>query len=227
MRRLAVLSLSLVALALTGCPYNTCDFPIRCVEACDTRTVVSYACGPCPAGSVPIQSCPIDAGPDAPTGDAGPLPDASPADVPSSDVRADVSGADVPLSTVPDVVSPDCGPADGPALRFGFFQSRLPGRCDGDPGLRSVSLYVHDLGGATFPPVAPTTISSTASSGGSASECPGGSPPCRISGDFSLTLDSYTEGVGATGSYTIAWPDGSTTTGAFDAEWCGSRPPCG
>lgn len=214
------------ALLLAGCPIEPtpCDFPIRCVDNCTDRNEVSFMCGECPSGSVPIGSCVVDGGlPDSPTADVPVADTALPLDAPVVDSPT----TDAPL-IASQVVSPDCGPADGAAYRFGFFEGPVGPTCTADAAVGSVSFYVHDLGGLTLPPVAPTTItSSTATNHGAATECPGGSPPCRTSSDWTLELTTFTTDVGASGNYTIRWEDGGTTTGNFDAVWCGSRPLCG
>lgn len=204
---------------LAGCPSSPtrCDFPVRCVDDCISRNEVSYMCGDCPAGSVRISTCVDDAGP--PSEDASFYPDVP--DAPA----ADVPTVDAPVPAGDDIVAPACGPADGPALRFGSYASLNPALCAGDPAGRAVEIMFHDLGEAPYPPVAPTTVTSTeAASNGFATECPGGSPPCRTSQDWELTLDTFEEEVGATGSYVIHWEDGSTTSGNLAATWCDEGP---
>jgi hypothetical protein len=56
-----LLSLFVLILASPACVPVPCDFPVRCVDSCATRNEVSFMCGACPVGSVPISSC-IDAG---------------------------------------------------------------------------------------------------------------------------------------------------------------------
>jgi hypothetical protein len=124
-----------------------------------------------------------------------------------------------------EVISRACGPADGFALRLGLYESPPLAECAGDPLEGSLTFFIHDLGGATLPPTSGTVVTSTlASSNGVADECPGGTPPCRTSQTWSVTFDSYTEDVGATGSYSVTWEGGEISTGNFSAVWCDRGP---
>jgi hypothetical protein len=122
---------------------------------------------------------------------------------------------------------PSCGPADGPAFQLDLFQASVAA-CTVDDTLRTLGFYVHDLGGASLPPSAGSVITSTPSAAsGTANRCPGGTPPCESSETWTLTFDTFVMGTGASGSYSVTWEDGSTSTGQFDAGWCGDRPVCG
>ena len=137
----------------------------------------------------------------------------------------DAGASDAPLPTQGSYVSDTCGPADGPALQITISEFLDPAACTADPLHASTSFYIHDLAGGTLPPSAGTTITSTAAaSNGSASQCPGGSPPCRVSEDWSITFTSYAVDGGAAGQYTITWGDGSTSVGSFDATRCEHGP---
>lgn len=122
-------------------------------------------------------------------------------------------------------IARSCGPADGPALQLTISDFLDPSMCTADPARASTMFYVHDLGGATLPPTAGATITSTmAASNGNATQCPGGSPPCRLSEDFSITFATYSDTGGATGQYTITWMGGEVSTGTFVATRCETGP---
>jgi hypothetical protein len=83
-----------------------------------------------------------------------------------------------------------------------------------------------------FPLVDGTSITSSASGGGfgngTATACPGGTPPCQSSQTWTLTFDTFQDMNSASGSYSITWEDGSNASGRFDASWCEPFPPlCG
>lgn len=142
--------------------------------------------------------------------------DASATDAPSTEDAAVMGNAFIARS---------CGPADGPALQITISDFRDPSMCTADPLRPSTMFYVHDLGGASLPPTAGATITSTmASSNGSATQCPGGSPPCRLSEDWSITFATYEDRGGATGQYTITWIGGEVSTGTFVATRCEAGP---
>lgn len=152
--------------------------------------------------------------------DAGPRADA-PATLDASG-SGDYAGA---------YLSPECAPDDGPALRLTLFDVAVP-ECSADTSARSLSFYLFSGTDDIFPITAPVTITSSSAGGGlgngSATECPGGSPPCRSSQDWSLTFETFTQDVGATGTYAITFADGSSASGRFDASWCSFAPPtCG
>lgn len=128
-------------------------------------------------------------------------------------------------------ISPECAPDDGAALRLTVWEGAVP-ECSADPARRSLSFYFFEGTDTFFPIVAPETITSRTTSGGfgngSATACPGGTPPCRVSQDWSLTFESFEDGVGASGSYSITFADGTMESGRFDASWCSFAPPtCG
>lgn len=192
---------------------------------CSLLFTLAALLGGCPSNNACEDICP-DGGADAPLADA-PLDAPLGADVPTGE-DAPVLGTDAPAEDAPpsanEVIGRRCGPADGFALELGIFQ-RAGDSCTGDPSARSLTFFIHDLGGASLPPTAGSTVTSTtARANGNASECPGGSPPCRTSDTWSVTFDTYEADVSATGSYTITWGDGSSSTGNFDATWCETGP---
>ena len=163
---------------------------------------------------------------DAPRGDA-PGPDAIGADANRADaVGADANRGDAGASQYTGAyVARACGPADGPALTLLLYAASVPATCSADPTRPSLDFFIHDLGGATLPPTPGSTITSTAAaSNGSATECPGGAPPCLTSDDWSVTFDTFTVDGPASGSYTIHWLDATSTTGSFDATNCSAGP---
>ncbi len=197
----------LVALALAGCPGTTTTDdagppPLDALASPDS---------PLPADDAAVEDacwCTGDAPPpiDAARADVGPVNDAGP-------VLGD------------SLIANDCGPADGLALRLTISAFLELASCSADPTRASTAFYIHDLGGATLPPTAGTTITSTtASSSGTASSCPGGSPPCRVTEDWTLTFDTYATDGGATGQYMIRWVGGEVSTGTFDATRCSTGP---
>lgn len=203
--RLLVVSLPFASLALlAGCGPVECFRAIRCVESCG-GPVLQSGCSPCPAGTFDDLVCRGDAGPDSGGRDA--------------------AAADAPAASLPfHLIRHDCGPADGPALHVGLYTSVDPA-CGGDPLLPSITLYVYPTGSVTFPPAAGTVITSTAAApSGMVSACPGGTPPCRTSQDFTVTFDAYADGVDATGTYEATFTDGSTERGSFEAMWCERTP---
>jgi hypothetical protein len=139
------------------------------------------------------------------------------------------SATDTGVGTSGAFIARDCGPADGPALRLLMSEALDPSSCSHDPLRPSTQFYVHDLGGATLPPAAGATITSTvAASNGTATVCPGGRPPCRLSEDWTLTFVTYDDAAGATGQYVIRFDDGTMAMGNFAATRCESDPPiCG
>lgn len=122
-------------------------------------------------------------------------------------------------------VSRTCGPADGPALTLTISDFLDATTCSADGERASTYFFIHDLGGATIPPTSGATItSSTAESNGTATHCPGGSPPCRLSETWSVTFTTYADDGGASGQYVIMWEGGETSTGTFQATRCTSGP---
>ncbi|MBK8171913.1 MAG: hypothetical protein IPK60_16400 [Sandaracinaceae bacterium] len=120
-----------------------------------------------------------------------------------------------------------CGPADGPAFELALFNSSVPA-CTVDASLEALTFYVHDLSGATVPPVAGTVINSTeASSSGTANRCRGAGGPCESTETWTLSFTSYTGGEGAVGTYNVTWSDGSVSAGQFNANWCDGMAICG
>lgn len=123
----------------------------------------------------------------------------------------------------------DCGPADGRALRLILWTFPVP-ECSADPARPSLEFYLY---GSFFPITPGATITVTPPSGGglgdgSATACPGGTPPCRTSQDFTLTFATFTEDAEASGTYSVRHADGTTDSGSFAASWCEAFPPiCG
>lgn len=176
---------------------------------------------------------PVDSG--GGESDSGPLADAQVApDAPSTDdagpATADAASPGDGGAAATAYVSDSCGPADGPAIQLLIFDAPGAAACTADDSMRTLSFYVHDLGGAVVPPRSGDTITSTmASSSGTASECPGGTPPCRLSETWTLTFDGYVDGGDASGRFSVTWADGTTTSGQFDATRCETGVPtrCG
>ncbi len=126
----------------------------------------------------------------------------------------------------------DCAPDDGLAYRILLYEVAASD-CGSDGVSRSLSFYFFEGSDRFFPLMSGSTVTSTTSSGGfgngSATACPGGTPPCRTSQTFTLTFDTFDDMSRAAGSYSITWEDGETANGTFDASWCeGFGPPlCG
>lgn len=125
-------------------------------------------------------------------------------------------------------VARECGPDDGPALRLTLWDAAVP-ECGADPDRRSLDVYLHDGASSVFPIEAGETVTSTvAASNGTATECPGGTPPCRSTQDWSITFTTFVQGSRAAGTYRVTFADGAGATGSFDATWCEPVPPlCG
>jgi hypothetical protein len=88
--------------------------------------------------------------------------------------------------------SDECAPDDGRALRIVI--SDAIDACAADPSQPSIDFYLFSGTDSVFPIVAPATITSesgTTFGNGSATECPGGTPPCRTSQDWSITFDVF------------------------------------
>lgn len=125
----------------------------------------------------------------------------------------------------------DCAPDDGLAYRILLWDVAVP-ECSADPARRSLSFYIFSGTDVIFPLADGSVVTSTTSSGGfgngSATLCPGGTPPCLTSQEFTLRFDRFTDMSGASGTYTIMFETGPQT-GRFDASWCeGFGPPmCG
>lgn len=203
-----LLSLSILsAIALTGCPGTTSVDAGVDASAPDARTEMPDAVctGCCDASCV----------------DAFRAADAF--------ASVDAYSADDAPHRYNAIVASSCGPADGPAIELNISDTIDRSSCSPDPLRASTTFYIHDLGGATLPPTPGATITSVDGAiHGNASQCPGGSPPCRSSEHFSVTFATYSVTGGASGQYTIQWSDGTTTSGTFDADRCMSRPPvCG
>jgi hypothetical protein len=208
--RIAPLSIATalsLPMLLAGCPGTA--------STTDDAFVVGADAG---AEDAPVAT--LDApGADAPSGEDAPSLHDAPA------MGDATSASDAPIPTSGAYVADSCGPADGPALQITISDTLDPTSCSADPMRASTSFYLHDLGGATLPPAAGSTFTSTAAaSNGSAVQCPGGSPPCRLSETFSITFTRYEIDGGATGQYTITWEGGETSTGNFDAARCESGP---
>jgi hypothetical protein len=175
----------------------------------------------------------IDAAPaeDGGTRDAGAeggagLADAAISDaaLPGEDAATDSGAGDAGEAFSRSYVRPSCGPADGPAFELALFDGSVAA-CSIDGAPLSVSFYVHDLSGAPIPPMGGNVITSTtALPSGTANRCLAG--VCESSEDWSLTVRSYDVAMGARGSYTVLWADGSRSAGQFDAAWCAGRPRC-
>jgi len=197
----------LVAFALAGCPGTTTTDD----AGPPAPDALASPDSPLPANDAAVEDACWCAGDAPPPLDAAP-PAGGPANAPRPRTR--------------DWHHPnDCGPADGLALRLTISAFLELSSCSADPTRASTAFYIHDLGGATLPPTAGSTITSTtASSNGTASSCPGGSPPCRVTEDWTITFDSYAADGGATGQYTIRWVGGEVSTGTFDATRCSTGP---
>lgn len=125
----------------------------------------------------------------------------------------------------------DCAPDDGLAYRLLLWDQAVP-ECSADGARRSLSFTIFEGTDLFFPLSNGTSITSTASGvgfgNGTATACPGGTPPCLSSQSWTLTFDTFEDMSRANGSYSITWEDGSTTSGRFDATWCEVSPPlCG
>lgn len=125
----------------------------------------------------------------------------------------------------------DCAPDDGPAYRIILYQGAVP-ECSADPARASLSFYFFQGTDPIFPLMSGSVVTATSAGGGigtgSATYCPGGTPPCQTSSDFTLTFETYEDLTRASGTYSVDLPTG-TRTGRFDASWCeGFGPPvCG
>jgi hypothetical protein len=142
----------------------------------------------------------------------------------------DDAGRDAPASGryAGAYVMNECGPADGAANRLILWAFPVP-ECSADPAQPSLDFYLH---GDFLPITAGETITVTPPSsglgGGRATACPGGTPPCRTSQDFTLTFATFEADVGARGTYEVRFADGTSESGSFDATWCQAFPPlCG
>lgn len=121
------------------------------------------------------------------------------------------------------MISRDCGPDDGPAVRITLAED-ISLMCRPDGFGASLEIYVW-----VSPITAPQTISfGPEQQNGSATLCLGGLAPCLIATSGTIELDGFTQGVGANGSFSIVFGDG-TETGTFDADWCNPPTPilCG
>ncbi len=128
-------------------------------------------------------------------------------------------------------IGPECAPDDGLAYYLTLWDGAVP-ECSADPARRSLSFYLFEGTDSFLPITAPVTINSNRTGGGfgngSATECPGGSPPCRTAESWTLTFETFEDDAGASGTYSLTFADGSTTSGRFDASWCSFAPPmCG
>lgn len=121
-------------------------------------------------------------------------------------------------------LTPDCAPNDGAALTLTLYEAPVP-ECSADPDRRSLTFYFYPESAELFPIEAGDTIDST-NAGGSVSQCPGGTPPCRAADSWSITFTTYEEEGAASGTYTATF-DGETISGSFDATWCNPGLVCG
>ncbi|MBN8611084.1 MAG: hypothetical protein J0L92_10895 [Deltaproteobacteria bacterium] len=201
--RTASLASSLaLSLALTGCPGDPAQ----------------------PDAFAGLDGCAcVDGGPSStPDSPNLELPDAPSVEVPDAPSMSDAPSPDDSGPVVGDsFVARTCGPADGAALTITISDALDVPSCSADPERPSTSFYIHDLGGATLPPTAGATITSTtAASNGTGSVCPGGRPPCRVSETWSVTFTSYADDGAASGQYAITFEDGAMSTGTFQATRC-------
>ena len=121
-----------------------------------------------------------------------------------------------------------CGPDGGAGLQILLYAVPVP-ECSADLDRPSLTINLYEGADLFFPITDGETVTSTAShNNGSASYCPGGEAPCRVTGDWAVTFTSYAEGGSAMGTYSLTFPD-DEMTGDFDALLCtGFGPPdCG
>ncbi len=125
----------------------------------------------------------------------------------------------------------DCAPDDGLAYRLVLFQAAVP-ECSADPSRASLSFWFFEGTDAIFPLMDGSVVTSSAAGGGfgngTATYCPGGTPPCETSPEFTLRFERFEDLGRAAGTYTVELPTG-TRSGVFDASFCeGFGPPmCG
>jgi len=122
-------------------------------------------------------------------------------------------------------LSPDCAPDDGAALSLRLYEVAVP-ECSADTDHRVLSFYLFE-GATSFLPIEAGETLTSSSASGSATACPGGEAPCRSGESWSLTFETYAEGTGASGTYTVTFDDGETVSGRFDAAWCDPGVVCG
>lgn len=150
--------------------------------------------------------------------------DGSQADAATSDGPS----ADAPASSFAvNLVERTCGPTDGPAVTLALGAGHDPETCtlDVDAGNLTISIYLDG-----WPVEAPVTYSFDPEDlTGAALMCPGGDAACRSASAGQVHFDTFSEGVGASGTYQLTM-EGGPVTGGFDASWCqpeGGGPYCG
>ena len=134
--------------------------------------------------------------------------------------RGDASAGQYPLH----IISPSCGPADGPAVRITLGEPDAQDSCAIDQLAPHVLLDVW-----TQEIEAPVTFSfAPTEASGSGAFCPGGTAPCRSYPNGDIHFDTYAAGEGARGNWRLLG-DEEMVTGDFDAAWCepANPPPCG
>jgi len=208
---LPCLAALVISSALAGCPGD----PVGPDAGRDAREPLDAVSALDSGREEPDAFSPLDA-PIECDDNCSPSFDSGAGDAPSADDAAVMGNA---------FIARTCGPADGFALSLIISDFLDRSMCTADPLRASTQFFVHDLGGASLPPTPGMAITSTAAaSNGNATQCPGGSPPCRLSEEWSLTFATYSDTGGASGQYTITWIGGETSTGSFLATRCEMGP---
>lgn len=158
---------------------------------------------------------------DAATFDADPTaPDADPTRPDADPNRPDATVR----SFANEIITNDCAPNDGPALRIHLTDDTIDAECRGQGFGRSIELLIY-----TRSITAPQTITfSETNFAGGGTECLGGAAPCLFTQEGEVHFETYVPDVGASGTWTLDF-NGNVQTGTFEVDWCDPATPlfCG
>jgi len=155
----------------------------------------------------------------------GSLTDATPSGsdaAPQADASVLVDAADSNYGV--QIIRPSCAPNDEASVRI-----LLGSLADGDPCAVDESLPSVDLQIWAREIEAPANFSFAPGEAlGAGAFCPGGGQPCRAADTGEVQFDSFEDGAGAVGTWTLFEEDAGTS-GEFTATWCEPDPPepCG
>jgi hypothetical protein len=125
---------------------------------------------------------------------------------------------------------PDCGPADGAALRLGMDPGDAQSCEVAVAGAHQLSFYLwRNLPANRDLPATLTIGTDHGHADGSATYCadPSGGTACVEASSGQIVFSGYVQGTSAEGSYTLDLANGTHREGRFSATWCAHPMMCG